>query len=317
MSFIKKLFGGLIIPLLLIAGPQHGSAQPQASQQRTIKVSYEYAHNSLPLFIAIEQGYFSNKNIRVELQEITSNTRFDVSSSSWDLSIGYPIKNLPNNKGLFDYIRLCHAQYMTTNGDMIHGLVVRSDLGIKTVDDLKGKVLAEPGIFPGMEEMFTAKGISWSGKGASNVTILLNTGGDYLGQGSGSYTWGEEAMRLVEEKKDKFMILDKNLAAQYICDPYYLNVSIVRASLFMSDERLIWDTLQALDEAVVFIKSNPERARKAIPKTFTGYTETAAQKLPLPAWHLSSEKPNFENLRKVRWRNLSELEQFYIVRERK
>jgi ABC-type nitrate/sulfonate/bicarbonate transport system substrate-binding protein len=246
--------------------PQHGHAQAQ-QPQRAVTVLYEFEQNSLPLLVALEQGYFSKKNIRIELQRVTYTSRVDLTSSSWDLSIGVPIGKFPDDKDLFTYIRLFQGQFMTKNGDMIDGLVVRSDVGIKTVDDLKGKSLVVPGLFPGLAEMFKAKGISWGGKGENSVTIILNTGSDYLGQGDGSYTWGEDALRLIKDKKGKFKILDKNLAAQYICDPYYLNVSIVRASLFQSDERLVWDALQALDEAIAFIKKTHRRLEKHLKNT--------------------------------------------------
>lgn len=358
-SFFDRLFhspiSGVAALLLVVlawsgyaycAEPQTARTLPRQAPQRTLRVSYEFAQSSLPLFIAIEQGYFSRRNIRVELQQMTATSRFDISSDSWDLNVGVPIAKLPDNKGLFDYVRLFQAQYMTKNGDPILALVVRADIGIKSADDLKGKTLVLPSVFPGLYAMLGAKGISplggnipgmvslrpsklqdpniatratvGLGSGTpspdSTVTTELNTGSDYLGMGDGSYTWGEDALNLVESKKGKFTVLDKNLEAKYICDPFYINVSLVRAGLFASDPGLVWDALQALDEAVSFIQKNPRTAKGAIPKTFTGYTPLAAQELPLATWHLSSETPIYRNLRMVKWNKVSDLEQDYLVR---
>ncbi len=59
---------------------------------------YEFEQNSLPLFVALEQGYFNKRNIRVELQRVTSTSRVDLTSGSWDFSIGVPIGKFPDDK---------------------------------------------------------------------------------------------------------------------------------------------------------------------------------------------------------------------------
>jgi ABC-type nitrate/sulfonate/bicarbonate transport system substrate-binding protein len=314
----RKLIIFFSLFIALLVDRQTSVCQDQGPG-RTFRIVYEYAQSSAPLLVAQEKGFFSKRGIVVELRAIGAATgassSMNITSDEWDIAVGVPLSKIPKDRAIFDYIRLIQAQCMTRNSEMIYALVVKSGSGIKKIEDLKRKKMLIPGMLPGLQEMLNAKNIPWSGE-EDSVKIHFSTG-DYLENfmedGDCSYAWGEDAARIIAEKPKEYSLLAKNLPAQYICDPYYLNTSFVRLGLLEDDKEAVVSAIRAMDDAIAYMKGNPKTTRKIIQKYFTGYSDSEIQFLPLPEYLASGEEPIAANLSFRIGMEDEDIGQYYLV----
>jgi ABC-type nitrate/sulfonate/bicarbonate transport system substrate-binding protein len=282
-----------------------------------VRVLYEHPDSSLPLLIAIERGFLRERNLQVSITRLTETDSTKLDSDLWDVNIGVALHQLPDNERLFKYVRLFQAQYSTAAGPMSSAVIVRVDSGINTISDLKGKVIVmrNPGV-KSLEPMLKAHGLRWDST-TTDVTVRINSRPDFykdMDQGAAVLTSGHTAARLLAERPRDYKVLAKNIEARYLVDPFYTHVSFVRANFFTTNEQAVWALLQGLDQAADWITKNSAAARGVIPKYFVDFSATEALRMPLPAFHRSTDSVDKAKLRIVRWKDVADLEKYYLSR---
>lgn len=115
-------------------------ALPQFAKAETVKIALPVASlESLPIYIAQENGYFKKRDVDVDV--ITSRGGGEAMKAyiSGDVNIvatGFPEVGLMRAKGVD--VELFFAQ----TSRVPFGMIARKDAGVKTVADLKGKTVA-------------------------------------------------------------------------------------------------------------------------------------------------------------------------------
>lgn len=118
--------------------------------QKKIRVGYLPIAAELPLFVAVEQGYFKQAGIEIELIRLASSNDLGNAATSDQIDI---LAGAASNV-IFDIERTTGKRhllfavnpYSNAQGHITDHLIVRKDSGIKTASDLKGKKVAG---FPG------------------------------------------------------------------------------------------------------------------------------------------------------------------------
>ena len=145
-NFLHHINLSLIVILILLFG-----MFIQCSEQSEIlRIGYLPIAAELPLFVAIEEGYFEDAGIKFELQRFASSNemgnaatadRIDVLAGSAS-NVIFDIGHVSGKKHLV----FCINPYSNTPGHVTDHLLVRKGSGITELEQLKGKKVAS---FPG------------------------------------------------------------------------------------------------------------------------------------------------------------------------
>lgn len=120
---------------------------PAWSQSGKILVGYTSVTDYCSAFIAAEQGYFSKRNLDVELKLITVNSTIPAAIQSDSLQIGGPTPSvfLQAIDGGLDHVVVAGGA-VTSKTNTAFGLVAKAGSGIRTAKDCVGKKIAVPGL---------------------------------------------------------------------------------------------------------------------------------------------------------------------------
>ena len=125
-----------------------GACGNQAPEERTpaIRVGYIPISDNAQMYIAIEQGYFREEGLSVELRSMPGGPRIIealVSRGDEKIDIGYSnvVSIIAARAQGFPVVAIAGGP-VETPGRPTHAILVRADSGIQTVKDLPGKTVA-------------------------------------------------------------------------------------------------------------------------------------------------------------------------------
>jgi hypothetical protein len=237
-----------------------------------------------------------------------------LNSDNWDIVVGAYLGDLPDDPRLFDFVRLCQFQAIEKNGPAYHMLLTRKEANIRSFKDLAGKVMTVKTMLPGLREMFEKENLPWGGSSENGVVVYVNTGSDYLHDIKHcTYTWASHARKVLEQHPGAFDVLATNLASTYVCDPYYVCASMVRRGALNEKKSAVERALRVLDEAGRFVRERPDEARAVIPDFFTAVSKESAMREELPSYKSTSETISVENLKRVHWSRVNNLEDYCLI----
>ena len=161
-----------IIVVLIVIASLAFFAFPKA-EQKTINVSYLPSNNSLPLFVAIERGWFEEAGLKVNLMRIESpkdiidgliNGNIDAGSPATPAGITTVVES--QNPGALKVFAL-NCEY---KDQLIDEILVPVDSQIKSISELKGKKIAH---IPGVQwQTLTKKILMVNGINPDDVTLI-------------------------------------------------------------------------------------------------------------------------------------------------
>ena len=148
------------------AQAQAESASAGVPKMTTIKVAYHPHITGVGgLLNAIDNGYFAEENLKIELVQFTSGAVELAAMASGDIDLGY----LGVGAHVFAPKGQCIILTLDST-DLSGEVLTRADSGIKTMQDLKGKNVA---ISAGTtSELILAKGLQLNGMEREDVTMV-------------------------------------------------------------------------------------------------------------------------------------------------
>jgi len=266
----------------------------------TMRVGYLPVLVNLPLFTALEEGYFEDYGLEVEAIEAQSPNHVVEGIISGNLDgagiLADPIlfaaeEKYPGEMKLF-------ATSDETKDNFVASIIVREDSGIKKVSDLRGKKI---GVYTGLVQVLFLKGIL-TGMGFDPETdveiVQIAPRLQLQGLESGQY----DALSTVEpfptiaRNKGIGEVLIKNPRVKYIQEPFPSVATPISTDFIEKHPKAVRAYLSAYRDAIDFIRKNPEEAKLHLSK-YTPISEEVAKDVTLLRFNQFGEEDR-ENIQK-------------------
>lgn len=256
-----------------------------------IRIAYLPIYAHLPLFVAVENGYFEDRGLDVELIRFESspnmgtalvNDEVDVTAS---VATGTALSIESRDPGLFK----AYAVFGGNSEEYLSSLVAMPDSGLERVEDLEGKTV---GIFPGPEAQ-TFFGLLFEQHGLNpdeDINIVELAPGLHVqalasGQVDALATYEPMATQaVVDHGAVKF--LPAAIEAE-VADPWYGGLWLIRSAFLEEYPGTVEEVISAVYQALDHIKEDPDGAKQALSE-YTGIEPDIAVQatnspvLPLP-----------------------------------
>lgn len=261
-----------------------------ARKPTKIRIGYLAITNSLPLYTAVEKGFFKNRSIHAELIKFqTSNDlvealiaeRLDIEISA-STAVLYAMElRSPGEFKIF-------SANIQTKEKFPDYIIVRKDSDISKIEDLKGRKL---GTFPGSTFMIIIRLILEKFIDPDQVTIeQIPPPAQVEALGSGRvdaiYTLDPFCILALEKANGK--ILESAPAEKYVLDPLPGGAAAFSSSFVKKNPKIAKKIVQAFDEAIEFIRTNETQAREYLTK-YTPLKPDIARKINIVYFWKSEE----------------------------
>lgn len=283
------LIGSFLVVIVVLASLALLQLQPQQQDTENptiVKVGYLPVLNSLPLFVAVEQGMFEKEGMKVELFRFESppqiidaliTGRIDAAAPSAASGI-ITLSDIKNPDSIKVFAFSC-----STKDALSDELLVSKNSHINSINDLKGKKL---GIIPGIQFMTVAKKILIkNGLQPSDVTLVEIPVPNQL---AALQAGGVDALLTLEptstigEQKNISKVLVANPMVKYVSDPWCGGAGAISTSFLKSKPNEARAFVKIIHEAVDETETNAD-SREYLVK-YLSLPETIAQKVPFPDW---------------------------------
>ncbi len=289
LCMYKKLFTVLIAVVIVSLGFFTFSS-PKHIQ--SITIANLPITEGLPLYIAIDKGYFKDAGINVEY------TRFDAPNQIIDAVMAGKV-DMVAPSGAMGISAVADSKnpgklkiYAASGGSKdqsLNGLFVGNDSNITSIEGLKDKKL---GILPGIQwrtigtEILNRHGLK---VGADVTLVELAPGLHSTALASG------EVDAVLTLEPNPTIIREKKLGREItptptieIANPFYAGAGIVNAEFLQKNPELVEKVIQILDKANKEIRDNPQEARKHL-VGYTPLTGDLITKVHLPTIKIGNE----------------------------
>jgi NitT/TauT family transport system substrate-binding protein len=273
MSMLPRFFGGsaaaLALSLLSAAGP--------AQAQDKVRVGVFPVSSTLPLFVAIERGFFKENNIEIEMTRLIGgppNVAAMIGNQIDASAVLVTIEGMNANlkkPGVAMYISVNsqNAKYQ------MEQFVVRKGLEVKSLADLKGKkIMSAPG--PANVTMARAALAAAGLKEGDYQLDQLDMGQHVNAMTAGTFDAGYtlEPNASVMRKNGVATTLEAGVIAKYVLGNPQANAWVggcaLTSDFIKSKPDVAKRFAAAWGKAVKFINDSPDEARKHLIKnTFT------------------------------------------------
>lgn len=263
-------------------------------------IRYDYWMYSLPVMVAYHRGYFARRDLAVVLVEGTRNpVRLD--QDGWTMLAGVPLGELRSVDRIQHKLKFSHAQYVTTASPIWSALVARRESGLTAVAQLKGKVINEAGGSAPLLDCLEKNGLHFEKDGQKDpeaVTVLVTTNGVFPDQitADAYLVSGYQFNRMEKKSPGAFVVLEHNLEAKYVADPFYTGIDIFNAAFMQQQPETVAGIVAAIDEAVDYIRAHPAEAR--LVWVNYGADKDLMPLIPLPEYLKSDDRVYAAALRK-------------------
>ncbi|MDB5204277.1 MAG: hypothetical protein JWP09_305 [Candidatus Taylorbacteria bacterium] len=255
------------------------------NENKTVRIANLPIAEGLPLYMAIEKGYFKDAGIDVEY------VRFEAPNQIIDAIMAGKV-DMVSPSGAMGISAVADSKnpgklkiYAASGGSKtnpLDGLFVRNDSDIYSIEQLKGKKL---GILPGIQwrtiatEILSKHGL----KAVQDVTLVELAPGLH----STALSSGEiDAVLTLEPNAT--IIREKKLGREItptptegISDPFYAGAGIINVDFLNKNPELAKTVLSILDRTNKEARDNPDEARKYL-KNYTPLTDDLLSKVNLP-----------------------------------
>jgi len=262
-------------------------------EQKTMNVGYLPVLVNLPLFVALENGYFEKYNLQVNAIEAENPNHVVEALVFGNLDgagvLAYPILFAAEAK-YPDSIKIFNSADETQN-NYVASIIVRNDSKIYSINDLKGKKV---GVYTGLVQVLFLKGIIKGAgldpdKDIEIVQIAPNMQLQGLQAGQYDALSTVEPFTTIAESKGIGKILVKNPRVVYIQNPFPSVATPLSKKFIEQNPNAARAYLLAIDDAIDFIRESPGEAKKYLAK-YTPVSEQDAPKVVLPVFNRFGEE---------------------------
>src|SRR3989344_2370624 len=283
----NKFIVSLVIAVLVVGGVWYFASNRQAGkplETTKIKVADLPIVQGLPLYLAIEKGYFKDAGLDVE------RVKFDAPNQIIDSLISgqvdFAIDAATGITGIAETKNPDHLRiFMLTGGDdkvSNDSILVKNGSAIKSISELKGKKL---GILPGIQWRTIAQHILAQNNLVADKDIVLvelapGLQAQALGTGQIDALLGVEPVPTIVKANN----IGKEIVAiptvQYVSNPFYGGAGVVGLPFAKQNPNTTSQVLEVFNRAIKEINQNPDGARQYL-KNYTPLTDNLIAQVPI------------------------------------
>ena len=282
----------VVVCIALVAGLSavlvSTTGQATISQNYKIKISYLPVINSLLLYNAVENHYFEDAGLDVEIVRFDDPGQIvnsliagstDVAANTGTGIVGIAETKAPENIKVFGFV--C--------GDLQHLndelLTRKDDASIRAIADLKGKSL---GIIPGIQFKTMAMDILAQNdlEAETDVRIVelaIPLQLQALASGQVDAVLNLEPVGTIGAEKGISQIFIASPLVKYIADPWCGGAFSISTKFLKEHPVEAKKVISILKRSVDEINANPQDFKKFLPE-YTGMSNETAEKVPSPFW---------------------------------
>ncbi|VVB76841.1 NMT1/THI5 like protein [uncultured archaeon] len=273
----------VIAVVLLIAAYAYFSSYAQTGKYQSqpvsnvIRVTYAQTGAGLPYFVAEDMGYFKQENLTVEaagvstLSSVTSSLLANKADAGIPVSFSDIIVTEAKQPGQFRAFAV-GAETHDTNAT---GIMVMPNSTYRSIADLKGKRI---GIGSGLNPLVVGRWKLGKYFNASNVTFVTMSSSFALAGAMAS----NQVDAIVISQPAMASAVKKGLARDLpnstdaaIMDPFVVNDYVLTSKFVAQNPRTAAKFVNAMDEAVAYINTNPQGAMQIL----AAHTNTTVEQL--------------------------------------
>lgn len=250
-----------------------------------VRVSYVPATTVLPLHVAQAQGYFEAQGLDVTLEEASNISDIPATlGRQFDIALGTATDLIKAGSAGVDVVQMAGNTIDTKDNPFVQ-LMVRKDSGIKSVADLAGKKVGTPTLGGVIHAavLYSAKQAGAQPDEIQGVEAPSPTLPDQLKAGRVDAVEALEPFATTMKKNGAVSLGDPFAA---IGQPLATNFWIANGDWARSNPAVVRKYVAALEQAVAYIKSNPQAARKIL-QGYTKMPPKISKIVPLPTWDFS------------------------------
>jgi len=297
---------GLVVGLLIFSLTLVAINSTMAQEE--VRIGYLRLVAGLPLFVALEKGYFQEQGLRVVTTPFESGTliidalvtgRIDVSIGNSVVTAWLAEQNIPGTFKIFLILG------PTGPKDVTFTLMVAKDSPLKEMADLKGKRI---GSFPGVASLSLAKAVLRSYFDPDKEVTLIQTPPGNIVQALAAnqidaYFAPEPFGMMAEAKGVGRHLVRHPLQALNLKNGFPGGADSFNSTFIKEKPQVAKGVKAAIYKGLDFIRTNEAEARKFL-ITYTGLPEPFAMKIPLEPWTKVEQynktfgQPYFEVLKK-------------------
>lgn len=286
----------LAVAIALCAGMYFFSTDDNKSAEvSTVKIASLPNAHGLPVYLALDKGYFKDAGIDVELVRFEAPNQIIDALLQGQVDLSHPggaagIVGIANHKnpGKMHVYALAGGDTKTIQND---AMLVQKDSKIQSIADLKGKKL---GIMAGTiqwqtitREILSRYGLEY-GKDVTIVELALGLHTQALASGEVDAVLAVEPVPTVIKAKGIGRELAPFAAAKHIADPFYAGAGIIRSDFVKENPEVAQKVLNVIDKAMKEINTNPDVARQYL-KGHTQLDESTIANVPILTFKMYSD----------------------------
>ncbi len=284
----NTIWSVIIIVILIIAGVWYftSNKQQQALETTKVRIADLPVVHGLPLYVAIEKGYFKDAGLDVERVKFEAPNQIidaimtgqvDFTSPSGALGIT-GIANFKNPGKLKVY-----AISGGTSGNSGVDFIVPLNSSLKTLSDLKGKKL---GILAGTiqwqtiaREILSQNGLDMD-KDLTIVELAPPVQIQALSSGQVDALLAVEPIPTTAINKSAAKMWITDPTVKYIADPSWIGAGIVNVEFAKKNPNTTAKIIEVLGKTIDEISKNPDQYRQYL-KGYTSLTDDLISKVPI------------------------------------
>ncbi len=285
--------GGIIIIILavLVVGKAvFHSAPSSIAAEPTVRIAYLPVAQALPLYVALERGYFKQAGINVAPISFNDPSQIINAVLSGQVDFGAP-STASGITAVSDSKKPGSLQIFALQGsdkqNPSDAILVRADSAMQSIQDLRGKKIATlPGIqWQTIATHILAQNNLSIGRDVTLVPLALPLQGPALKSGQVDALLTIEPAVTVNVHSGDARILAEEPALADIANPFYPAVGVVNSSFAAAHPELAQKIIAILGRATSDIEQNPSSTRPYLVK-YASLTPTLADIVPLPIFRM-------------------------------
>lgn len=283
---IGILIGVLVLVLVFVGVWYYGPHSSQSKETTQVKIANLAVVQGLPVYLAIEKGYFKDAGLDVQLIKFDApnqiidaimNGQVDMTSPSGAMGIAGIAES--KNPGKFKIYAAAGGNDVIQND----AILVKNNSSIKTIQELRGKKL---GILAGSiqwqtiaKDILAQNGLE-AGKDVTLVDLPVGLQAQSLASEQIDALLAIEPIPTVVKAKGIGKEIADHTTARYIANPFYAGAGIINTAFVQKNPSTANKVLEVLDRAMTEINQNPDAARQYL-KGYTSLDEATAAAVPV------------------------------------
>lgn len=267
------------------------------NEKNSVNVGYLPLLINLPLYVALEEGYFENYGIKVNAIEANSpNDVLNAILSSKLDGAGFlatPILYLSEERNAGEIKIFTTGD--ETQENFVSAIIIKKDSNIKEINDLKDQNI---GVYQGaVQVLFLKSMILGMGLDIDDINIIeisptLQT--QALQSGQFEILSTVEPFNTIAVERGIGKVLIENPRVKYILNPFPSVATPLSQRFIKNHLYLAKNYILALNDAIDFINNNPEEAKKHLVK-YTPITDDIVHKVNILRFNKFGEE-NITNM---------------------